>query len=166
MDTRQRPSRFLLTLITLAFGLIVATGCKKHHDDDDHGHEHGGTQSFSQPHSYAEAVKLIHTQLAKIDDLIGTRQLDQVHAQAAVIRDVAKMMPQLALDASEVPREAIKEINLTCKDLAAKFGPIDEAGDSGNLAGTRKVYDEMAALFETLEKYADGDSVHGDHDHD
>ena len=153
----------ILTVATLAFGLIVTTGCQKHDDDHNNDHEeHGNTQSFSQPHSYAEAVKLIHTQLAKIDDLIETRQLDRVHAEAAVIRDVAKTMPQLALQKdSGVPREAIKGINLASKDLAAKFGPIDAAGDSGNRAGTQKVYNEMVALFETLEKLADPDHDHG-----
>ena len=74
---------------------------------------------------------------------------------------------QLALkDGSGVPREAVREINLTAKDLAAKFGPIDEAGDSGDLAGTQTVYDEMVALFETLEKHAPDhdDDDHDDHD--
>ncbi len=162
MNTRQRrPNvRMILTVATLALGLITATGCQKH--DDDHDQEHGSTESFSQPHSYAEAVELIHTHLAKIDDLIEAKQLDRVHAQAAIVRDVAMMMPKLALKkASGVPKEAIKEINLASKDLAAKFGPIDEAGDSGNRAGTQKVYDEMVRLFETLEKFADSD-----HDHD
>ena len=154
----------VLTIATLAFGLTMATGCQKQHDDDD-GHDHdeqGSSQSFSEPHSYADAVKLIHTQLAKIDDLIETKQLDRVHAQAAVVRDVAMMMPKLALkSASGVPKEAIKEINLASKALAAKFGPIDEAGDSGNRAGTQKVYDEMVMLFETLEKFAESDHDHG-----
>ncbi|KKL60289.1 hypothetical protein LCGC14_2206800, partial [marine sediment metagenome] len=43
---------------------------------------------------------------------------------------------------------------------ADKFGPIDKAGDAGDLAGTQKIYDEMIALFKTLEKYAP------DHDED
>ena len=66
---------------------------------------------------------------------------------------------------SGVPQGAVREINLTAKDLAAKFGPIDEAGDSGDLAGTEKVYREMVAMFETLEKHVDPEAAHGDHDH-
>ena len=70
-----------------------------------------------------------------------------------------------AISDSGVPSDAVREVNLTAKALAAKFGPIDEAGDSGDLAGTRKVYDEMVALFEVLEKLVDPDLVDEDHDH-
>ncbi len=135
-----------------------------HHDDDDAEGGHGEPIEFSAPQTYAHAVEAIHAQLEKIEKLIATRGLDRVHAEAAVIRDIANGIGQLALkDGSGVSREAVREINLTAKDLAATFGPIDVAGDSGNLAGTRKVYDEMVALFETLEKHAPD---HDDDDHD
>ncbi|MEE9130724.1 MAG: hypothetical protein V3T84_11955 [Phycisphaerales bacterium] len=138
-----------------------------HHDDDDDDDDdhaeggHGEPVEFSTPQTYAHAVEAIHAQLEKIEKLIATGGLDRVHAEAAVIRDIANGIGRLALkDGSGVPLEAVKEINLTAKDLAAKFGPIDEAGDSGDLAGTQTVYDEMVALFETLQKYAP------DHDDD
>ena len=73
------------------------------------------------------------------------RDLHLPHAHPGILLEVV-------LDALE--REAVREINLAAKELAAKFGPIDEAGDSGDLAGTQTVYEEMVALFETLEKYA------------
>ena len=93
---------------------------------------------------------------------MDTGKLDRVHAEAAVIRDVANDMARLAAkQGSGVPGSAIREINLAAKSLAAAFGPIDEAGDSGDSAGTRKVYDEMVDLFETLEQYAEAD--HEDH---
>ncbi len=141
-----------------------------HHDDDDDDDDdhaeggHGEPVEFTAPQTYAHAVEAIHAQLEKIESLMATGGLDRVHAEAAVIRDIANGIGQLALkDGSGVPREAVREINLAAKDLAAKFGPIDEAGDSGNLAGTQKVYDEMVALFETLEKHAPD---HDDDDHD
>ncbi len=150
----------MLTVTILVLSSIVILGCGKGHDDDHE--EHGKAQAFTEPQSYTEAVSVIHHQLEKIEKLIDTRQLGKVHAQAAVIRDVANDLAKLAAKKdSDVPSAAIREINLTAKDLAAKFGPIDEAGDSGNLAGTRKVRDEMVALFETLEKYAEPD--HEDH---
>ena len=137
-----------------------------HHDDDDDDHAEGGNGEpieFSAPQTYAHAVEAIHAQLEKIESLMATGGLDRVHAEAAVIRDIANGIGQLALKAgSGVPREAAKEINLTAKDLVATFGPIDQAGDSGNLAGTRIIYDQMVALFETLEKYAPD---HDDDDH-
>ena len=144
-----------------------------HHDDDDADHDdddddhaeggHGEPVEFTAPQTYAHAVEAIHAQLEKIESLMATGGLDRVHAEAAVIRDIANGIGQLALKAgSGVPREAAKEINLTAKDLVATFGPIDQAGDSGNLAGTRIVYDQMVSLFETLEKYAPD---HDDDDH-
>ena len=144
-----------------------------HHDDDDADHDdddddhaeggHGEPVEFTAPQTYAHAVEAIHAQLEKIESLMATGGLDRVHAEAAVIRDIANGIGQLALKAgSGVPREAVREINLTAKDLVATFGPIDQAGDSGNLAGTRIVYDQMVALFETLEKYAPD---HDDDDH-
>ena len=51
---------------------------------------------------------------------------------------------------SGVAREAVKEINRTAKSLAGMFDRIDEAGDSGDLAGTKKVYDEMVHELHTL----------------
>ncbi len=130
------------------------------HGEDGH-HEHTEAEVV-EPNTYANAIEVIHAQLEKIERLMATGQLHRVHAEAAVIRDAAGTLVRLALNKdSGVPRTAIRTINLTAKDLAAKFGPIDEAGDSDNLAGTRKVYAEMVALFETLEQYAEPD--HEDH---
>ncbi len=167
MTARQRlpVARTMLAVAAVAFGLILIQGCAQDgHDDSEHG-QHGAGEPFTEPQSYAAAVNVIHAQLEKIERLIAARQLDKVHAEAAIIRDVAETMAQLALKTdSGVPREAVKEINLTATDLAAKFGPIDEAGDSGDLAGTQRVYDEMVALFETLEKHVGPESGHADDD--
>ena len=149
---------------------------KAHHDDEDDkvDGEHGDAVEYAAPQTYAHAVEAIHAQLEKIEKLLATQGLDRVHAEAAVIRDIANVIAQLALkEGSGVPREAVREINQAAKNLAAKFGPIDEAGDSDDLAGTQKIYDEMIALFETLEKYApdhddddDKDEANGKAHHD
>ena len=125
-------------------------------EQDEHaeGDAHGEEAEFTEPHTYTEAIHVIHGQLEKISSLMESGALDRVHAEAAVIRDVANTLAKFALEDSEIPRDAIKEINLAARDLAATFGPIDEAGDSGDLDGTQKVYDEMIKLLETLEKYA------------
>ena len=167
MTARQRlpAARTMLAVAALVLGLILIQGCAQDgHDDSEHG-QHGASEPFTEPQSYAAAVNVIHAQLEKIERLIAARQLDKVHAEAAIIRDVAETMAQLALKTdSGVPREAVKEINLTATDLATKFDPIDEAGDSGDLAGTQKVYDEMVALFETLEEHVGPESGHADDD--
>ncbi len=172
MNKRQRfiIGRFMTALAALTFALVVTQGCSEGgHDDGEAPHEgeHGEIEDFTEPQTDAEACSVIHARLEEIAELMDTGKLDRVHAEAAVIRDVANDMAKLAaMKDSGVPSNAVREVNLTAKDLAAKFGPIDEAGDSGNLAGTRTVYDEMVALFETLDKYVDPDLVHEDHDHD
>lgn len=117
--------------------------------------EHGQSgQEPAMPTTYGAAVQAIDARLKNIDRLINTKKLDAVHAEAEVIREIAKGMAKLALKAdSGVPKEAVKEINLTAKALADKFEAIDEAGDSGNLEATKKVYQEMVALQATLKKH-------------
>ena len=155
-------SRIMAALAALTFALVVTQGCSEGGGEAHHEGEHGEIEGFTEPKTYAEACSVIHARLEEIEELMKTGELDHVHAEAAVIRDVAKDMAGLAAKrGSGVPSSAIREINLTAKDLAAKFDRIDEAGDSGNLAGTRKVYDEMVALFEVLEEYAEPD--HDDH---
>ena len=134
------------------------------HDEAEEGeHEqgHGEEAEFTEPNNYAEAIHVIHGQLGKIKALMASGELDQVHAEAAVIRDVANTLAKFALaEDSGVPRDAVKPINLAARSLAATFEAIDEAGDSGDLAGTQKVYDEMVELFESLEQYVE---EHDDH---
>ena len=136
---------------------------------DEHaegGHAPGGEAVFTEPHTYAEAIHVIHEQLEKIESLIKSGTLDRVHAEAAVIRDTANSLAKFALqEDSGIPRDAIRDINLAAKALAETFNPIDKAGDSGDLAATQKVYDEMVELFETLEQYVDHDDDDG-HDED
>ena len=156
----------MAALAALTFALVVAQGCGEGgHDDGGEAHHEGGhgeIEDVAEPQTYAEACSVIHARLEEIDELIKDGKLDHVHAEAAVIRDVADDMARLAAKkGSGVASSAIREINLTAKSLAATFGPIDEAGDSGNSAGTRKVYNEMVDLFETLEQYAEAD--HEDH---
>ncbi|MBI4879857.1 MAG: hypothetical protein HY812_09405 [Planctomycetes bacterium] len=107
------------------------------------------------PDTYVAAVAEIDERLQNIDGLIKSGKLDGVHAEAQVIVGVANTLAQLALKpGSGVPKEAVKEINKTAKELAGKFDAIDEAGDSGDEAATRKVYAEMVALQATLRKHA------------
>jgi len=124
-----------------------------------HGHgedeEHGKPAAFVMPTTYKAAVKEIKYRLHEIAELIEDNKLAKVHAQADVIQKVGRVLGQLALkDGSGVPKEAVKDINLAGKDLAARFDAIDKAGDSGDMAGTRKAYEGMVTVAATLQKYA------------
>ena len=124
------------------------------HGEADHG-DHGPSADFVEPKSYTDACSVIHARLDEIDELLKSGRLHQVADEAAVIRNVANGMARLAtVHGSGVPSSAIKEVNLTAKQFAAKFDAIHVAGDSGDAAGTRKAYGEMVALYEILEKYS------------
>ena len=141
----------------------IATAQDRH----DREQEHGEPEAFKMPTTYKTALGEIEHRLHEISELMESGKLDKVHAEAAVIRDVANEVGKLAAKKdSGIPRNAIREINLAAKELAATFDPIDEAGDSGDLTGTRKIYKEMVALFESLEKHVDPDLLGEDHDHD
>ncbi|MEK6676466.1 MAG: heavy metal-binding domain-containing protein [Planctomycetota bacterium] len=125
------------------------------HGHGEQGHDHGKPVEFKMPTTYSDAVSEIEHRLHEISELMSSKQLAKVHAEADVIQKVAKVIGQLALkEGSGVPKEAVKDVNLAGKDLAAKFDAIDKAGDSGDLAGTKKVYEEMVKIAETLAKYA------------
>lgn len=171
MKGPQTTGVLLAMATSLTFGVAAMQGCERQggkaqttaHEEAEKGHDAGGeARPTAQPQSYAEAVGVIHEQIERIDGLIKSKKLDKVHAEAAVIRDVAGTLGALALKpGSGVPSAAVKEINVAAKDLAAKFGPIDEAGDSGDAAATKKIYDEMVALHGKLQKYAAADAAHG-----
>ena len=149
----SNPSLILAVIVS---AIMLPAGQILAQHDHGHGpgqHEHAEAEVVV-PDTYADAIDVIRAQLDKIETLMSTGALHQVHPEAAVIRDVAKMLVRLALKPNAgVPRSAIREINLTAKDLAAMFGPIDEAGDSGDLAGTQKVYGQMIALFDVLDSH-------------
>lgn len=154
---RERNTVMHNRILSIAAWSLVAAMAPIAAAQDRHGNEqeHGEPQAFKMPTTYKAALGEIEHRLHEISELMESGKLDKVHAEAAVIRDVAKNLAKLALKKdSGVPREAIRGINLTAKDLAAKFGPIDEAGDSGNLYETKKVYDAMVKLAEKLPKTA------------
>jgi len=124
------------------------------------GGEHGKPAEFKMPTTYKGAVNEIRIRLHEIDELITTKKLSDVHSQAEVIQKVGHLIGQLALKAdSGVPKGVVKEVNKAGRELAGKFDAIDRAGDSGDAAGTRRVYDEMVKLSAVLEKYATKDYV-------
>lgn len=142
----------LVPIVTVALAAwAVPLGLAQHKE----GEEHGKPAEFKMPTTYKAAAQEIEHRLHEIDELIKAKDLDQVHAQADIIKQVGSAIGQLALKPdSGVPKEAVKDVNVAGKALAAKFDDIDKAGDSGDVAGTQRVYEEMVKLTATLQKYA------------
>lgn len=151
----------LVKAFTIALCFMFVTTATSAQGQPTHGgHEHGKPAEFKMPTTYKGAVGEIRMRLHEIDELIVTKKLADVHAQADVIQKVGNVVGQLALKAdSGVPKTAIKEVNKAGRALAAKFDAIDLAGDSGDAVGTRKVHGEMVKLAAVLEKYAPKDYV-------
>jgi len=142
-----------MTLVLVSVGVPAARG-QHGHGDEKKGEEHGKPVEFKMPTTYKAAVEEIEHRLHEIDELMEAKKLDKVHVEADVIQKVAKVIGQLALkEGSGVPKEAVKDVNVAGKDLAAKFDAIDKAGDSGDLNGTKKIYEEMVKTTETLQKF-------------
>lgn len=144
--------QLILCLCSMVMANVGQTAYSQHGHGD--GEEHGKPVEFVMPTDYKAAVKEIRYRLHEISEMIGKRELEGVHAQADVIKKVGNVIGQLALkEGSGVPREAVRDVNVAGRGLASKFEAIDRAGDSGDLAGTKRIYDEMKELTETLRKY-------------
>jgi hypothetical protein len=143
-------SKRLLVILALLTGACAGRFAMAQHP---HG-EHGKLVQFVTPTDIKSAVREIDHRMHEISELIALKELEQVHSQADVIQKVGRVIGQLALKPdSGVPTEAVKELNVAGKELAAKFDAIDKAADSDDVAGTRKVYAEMQKLVEVLHKY-------------
>lgn len=126
----------------------------------DEGHKH----EAKAPADYSAAIGQIQHSLESINGLIKSGKLKTVHDDAEVIMAACKALPQLALkEGSGVPKDAVKEVNLTSKDLAKAADAAHDAADKGDAEGTKKAYTAMMPLFEKLKKHA---KAHADHDHD
>jgi len=156
----KRSVNMTTRAITVCLGMLLGLSLPVALAQHEHGHgaekgEHGKPAAFTMPTTYKGAVEEIQHRLHEIAELIESKQLDKVHSEAEVIQKVGNVVGQLALKSdSGVPKSAVKEINKSGRELAAKFDTIDKAGDSGDLPGTQKVYEEMRMLAATLEKYS------------
>ncbi|MCK6485896.1 MAG: hypothetical protein L6R00_17350 [Phycisphaerae bacterium] len=138
--------------LSLALGVSVSLPARAQQHGD---HEHGAPVEFKMPTTYKAAVREVFFRLHEIEALMAAKKLDQVHAQADVIRKVGDVAGQLALKSdSGVPRESIKEVNRAGRELAAKFDAIDKAADSGDSVGTRRVFDEMKKHADVLRRHS------------
>ena len=119
------------------------------------GDHEGGEIQFMRPATYAGAVTEIDARIATIAKLIDDGQLAKLHQQAAVIRKVADGMSRLvAAKDSGVPASAYPEVLKASRTLSDLFTSVDEAGDSGNVAASRKAQADLEQQAAILRKYA------------
>ncbi len=135
-------------VVALAFSWARSAGA-----EEDKFHKKDG--SMKMPENYADAVAAIEHHTEAIQMAIKDGKLDTLHKHGEEVKTLALMLAKLASkEDSGVAQTDIKEINLTSKALAAKYEPLDEAGDAGKKVESQKVYDEMLPLIATLKKFA------------
>ena len=107
------------------------------------------------PKSYAEAVDEIDERAQAIGKLIEAGKLADLHHEAAVIKRIADhLSPLVAAEGSGVPAESRIEVLGAAKRLSAMFTTIDEAGDAGDAAASKKAHADLLVQVEILRKYA------------
>ncbi len=148
-------------LIVLTVSLILSLAClpavASEHDHHAQDSDAPGEPAahMAAPDDYSAAVRSLDPHLDRVAELIQSGQLDDLHKAAEPIKTIAKTLAKLAFkDDSGVPKDDVREINLTAKALAETWEKIDEAGDSGNLGAAKKVYQEMVGLTNMLRAYA------------
>lgn len=173
--------------VCMGAALVWGSGCgggktKTQHDGDEDGHtgghqdEHGAGPAKTDFASYSLAMAAIEKHRAHVAEVIEKKELLKVHKAAKPIEQIAKTLADLAMkEGSGVPQDqdTLREVNLTATALAETWARIDAAGDKGDEAATKKVYEEIVDLIKTLRKHAkavkeehheekgDGDDGHG-----
>lgn len=147
-------------IVPVFVALFLLAGCGGSESNQEEGalHEEEGAEVAVKTDfdSYSAAVAAIDEHREHLAELIEEGELEHVHSAAKPIQEIAETLNALALkEDSGVPRESLKEINLTSKALAKTWAKIDETGDKGDLAGTKQVYEEMVELIDELKKYAE-----------
>ena len=139
------------TIVTAALIAVIGIPCSLTGLYAEEAEKGEKTETFQPAASFAAAMKEIDTHYAAMAKLITAGKLDDVHKEAAGVQYHALTLAKLAMAAdSGVPRDNVKSINLTGKELAGKFDAIDAAADAGKAPETKAVYDAMGTLIAKL----------------
>ena len=143
-----------LALPALVFALNAAARSEEHHGGEKEEPHGGKKEEVKIPDTYAEAVSAIEQRRDALAKLLESGKLAGLHKEGEVIKKIAQSLAKLAAkEDSGVAKADLKDVNLTAKALAAQYEPLDEAGDAGKKEESKKVYDEMVKLIDTLKKY-------------
>ena len=158
-------NRRVWIIVQVLVAVFLMVGCDRNHSDTEEGdaahHEDEGAEVAAKTDfdNYSAAVAAIDEHRAHVAELIEKNELENVHSAAKPIQEIAEKLNALALkEDSGVPRESLKEVNLASKALAKTWARIDEAGDEGDLAGTKLVYEEMVELIDELKVHANAEA--------
>ena len=106
------------------------------------------------PKTYADAVTTIQDRMKSIDTAIKAGKLKDVDPDAKVIITLTKSLGELALaDGSGVPKDKVKEVSKSAKDLAEMTDMCHDAADEGKADETKQHYAHMVKLVESISQH-------------
>jgi hypothetical protein len=155
----------LKSIVVTSATLALLSAASAVASEEEHGSKAAPHHEAKEPEvavvkTYVEAVGMIREHVRAIGHLVEEKKLASVHQEAAVVKKVAdQMSPLVAKDDSGVPVDARLGVLKAAKALSAMFGPLDEAGDSGNLEETTKLHATMLEHLAVLEKHAPAKSA-------
>lgn len=147
-------------------GAPSAQHTEKHEHDNDKAHAQGHHHE-ANPETYSTGIKQLDHELQEIQELLAAGKIKETHEACEIIAEICEQLPRLAMEKnSGVPKDAIKTINQTQKQLAAKAREGHEAGEAGNIDKLKSIHGEMVVLVKTLNAHTlPTGSEHDQHNH-
>jgi len=150
---------------------LWAAGCGKSQPKDEHKtsesaspqtHEHappagqepghgGEHEAVTPAGSAAEVWGQISTEQAKLEEVIRTGRLAEVHHLAFAIRDLSVAVAGKAPSSADATK-----LQETLSQIKASASALDEYGDAGNLGGVKQEYARFQQALATLKSLAGG----------
>ncbi len=141
------------TKTLLAMGLCAAIGlmnltairvlaAEQAHEHGEHADMEG---KMKIPDTVEGIFKAIHEHHMTLADVVKTKKLAQVHAQAFAIRDLANALP------AKAAADKKKQVEGTTKSIATLAEALDASGDANDQAKTEANLKKLDGLVKTLE---------------
>lgn len=116
---------------------------------DDHGHDHA---EVVLPKTFAECLLKLRSTLRAVEASLGKGDMHMAHEEAYGLSEIAKTVGKLALAKdSGVPRDKVREANVTGKDLSKAASDLHDVAAEGKKDESAKLLAQCRTLIEKLE---------------
>lgn len=137
------------TVRNLGSTLLLIVGMAGYHANPAQGAEPAEEAGAEQKiPATAEGIwQAIDQQTAKLDRVIQSGALDEVHHHAFAIRDLAAALPKRS---KSLPAEKLAQINGNVQFVATLAGRLDATGDAKDKAGTQANFEKLKNVLEGI----------------